>query len=282
MRFAPGLLAASILALAAPAAADPPRVLGPLAVPSPNGAFDPDLDIPLTLVAGAGWILTEVAKPSLAPSACRWCDASLNPLDASVRKALVWSRPDTANTLSNVAVFGVAPVSALGLTALAAWYDHRSQNIPADSVLILEALALSMNVNQAVKYATGRARPYVRFGNRDVLDGSPDAHDADLSFFSGHTTAAFALAAASGTLSSMRGYRFAPWVWTQGLALAFASGYLRLAADRHYLTDVLTGALFGAASGALVPLLHRPWQAGRARFVIGPVAGPGLGVAGVW
>jgi membrane-associated phospholipid phosphatase len=80
----------------------------------------------------------------------------------------------------------------------------------------------------------------------------------------------------------MRGYRFAPWVWTQGLALAFFSGYLRIAADRHYLTDVVTGALFGAAAGALVPLLHRPLHAGAARFVIGPVAGPGLGVAGVF
>lgn len=281
MRPLPALLAASVFALAAPAEADPP----PAPAPAPAKAriaFDPDLDVPLTLVAATGWVLTEIAKPSLAPDGCRWCDGTVNPFDAAARKAFLWKRPETANTLSNVAVFGLAPVSALGLTALAAWYDHHSQNIPADSVLILEALALSMDVDQVAKYAAGRARPYVRFGNREVLDGNPDPHDGSLSFFSGHTTAAFSLATASGTLASLRGYRFAPWVWTQGLALAFVSGYLRIAADRHYFSDVLTGALVGSAAGVLVPLVHRGFSAGPARLLIGPVAGPGLGVAGLW
>jgi membrane-associated phospholipid phosphatase len=78
-----------------------------------------------------------------------------------------------------------------------------------------------------------------------------------MSFFSGHTTWAFALAASSGTVASMRGYELAPVVWAVGLPLAAATGYLRIAADRHYLSDVLVGAAVGTAVGIGFPrLMH--------------------------
>ncbi len=56
----------------------------------------------------------------------------------------------------------------------------------------------------------------------------------------------------------MRGYRLAPLVWASSLPWAAVTGYLRIAADKHYLTDVLTGALIGSAVGFLVPFVfHR-------------------------
>ncbi|APR77388.1 phosphoesterase PA-phosphatase related protein [Minicystis rosea] len=246
--------------------------------PQAQMRFDPDLDVTVSIFAGSAWLVTEIDKRNFAPDACRICDRKLDGLDASARKALLWKSPETAASLSNITVFGVAPMSALGLSALAAWHDHRQQNIPADALLIVQASLLAMDLNQLTKYVTGRARPYVRFGNRAVLDGEPDPYDANLSFFSGHTTAAFALAASSGTVATLRHYRWAPWVWAQGLAIGLVSGYLRIAADRHYLTDVLTGAVMGAAVGFAVPFLHRPGRS----FTIGPVAGPGLGIVGTW
>ncbi|MDB4987793.1 MAG: hypothetical protein JWN04_2971, partial [Myxococcaceae bacterium] len=48
----------------------------------------------------------------------------------------------------------------------------------------------------------------------------------------------------------------APLIWALGVPLAALTGYLRLAADKHYFTDVLTGALVGSAVGFLVPWLH--------------------------
>jgi membrane-associated phospholipid phosphatase len=266
---ATALLTAAMIGIASPARADPPGA---------QVRFSPDLDVTVTLLAGSAWVVTELDKANFAPEACRWCDASLNGLDASVRKALLWKNPETAASLSNVAVFGIAPLSALGVTALAAWHDHKTQNVPGDSLLIFQASLLAMDLNQAVKYTAGRMRPYVRFGDQAVLANNPDPHDGLLSFFSGHTTWAFSLATASGTLASMRGYRWAPWVWAQGLAIGVASGYLRIAADRHYFTDVLAGALIGSAVGVAVPLLHRPGRT----IAIGPVAGPGIGVVGLW
>ncbi len=69
-----------------------------------------------------------------------------------------------------------------------------------------------------------------------------------------------ALSKASGTpRASLRGYRGAPYVWALGVPLALLSGYLRIAADRHYTSDVLLGAALGSLFGGLVPwLLHRP------------------------
>ena len=69
---------------------------------------------------------------------------------------------------------------------------------------------------------------------------------------------AFSIAVSAGTVASMRGYRWAPLVWATGLTLGATTGYLRMAADRHYFTDVVTGAVVGSAVGFAVPyLLHR-------------------------
>jgi membrane-associated phospholipid phosphatase len=70
-----------------------------------------------------------------------------------------------------------------------------------------------------------------------------------------------AIAVASGMCASLRGEQNAWAVWATGVPLAVATGYLRIAADKHYASDVLVGATFGALFGAGVPLLlHRPGQ----------------------
>ncbi|XXX72307.1 phosphatase PAP2 family protein [Sorangium sp. So ce134] len=285
MRTAAIAVSAFLVALSPAAAA---------ADPSPELTYRPEIDLPITAVGGAAWIASELAKKGLAPDPCRWC--AVNTLDTSVRDALVWrGNPNTAHDLSNVMVLGVAPAAALGLTALAAWHDGRSDNIAADLVIVTEAMVVAMDLNQITKYIVGRERPYSHHDNPDVLRAGegysgPLPNDDNLSFFSGHSTAAFSLAAASGTVASMRGYRAAPWVWANGMAIAALSGYLRIAGDRHYFTDVLTGAVFGAAAGVLIPaLFHAP-----RRRVAGPDTqgfrlslapargGVGAGVAGTF
>ena len=44
-------------------------------------------------------------------------------------------------------------------------------------------------------------------------------------------------------------------MWAGGFTLAAVTGYLRIAADKHYFTDVLTGAGIGVLGGLLVPPL---------------------------
>jgi membrane-associated phospholipid phosphatase len=49
----------------------------------------------------------------------------------------------------------------------------------------------------------------------------------------------------------------APWLWGAAAAMSLATGTLRIIAEKHYFTDVLAGTALGAASGIVVPLLHR-------------------------
>ncbi|MBU1241038.1 phosphatase PAP2 family protein, partial [Myxococcota bacterium] len=54
------------------------------------------------------------------------------------------------------------------------------------------------------------------------------------------------------------------WWYVINGTLAAAVAYLRIAGDKHYFSDVLTGAAIGTVMGVLVPLLHKK-QSGTSR-----------------
>jgi membrane-associated phospholipid phosphatase len=236
---------------------------------APGIRADPWLDVPLTLGGATLWVATEVTKGTFAPSDCRWCQP--NGFDTAVRDALKWGDPDAADMLSNIGAFAVAPILTVGGGAAVAVDSDGAANVPTDALVVSESAALAMVANQLVKFAVGRERPYVH------ASGASPGPDGDLSFYSGHTTFTFSLAVASGTVASLRGYRLAPVVWAAGLTTAAATGWLRIAADKHYATDVLTGAALGSAFGVVVPLLHRAPDA----VAITPLPG-GASVAFAW
>lgn len=234
----PAALLATILAL--PAGAEPPPL-----------RYDARDDVALTAGAAALWIGSELAKAKLAPSPCRWC--AENRLDAGARDLLVWSHTDRASRASDVLAFGLVPAGIAAHQLLAARAAGDAKEGWVDLLVVAEAAALSVDLNQVVKFAAGRQRPFVHHAPPD----RPADPDDNVSFTSGHATLAFTLAAAAGTVSDLRGYKSAPWVWGAGMSLAAATAYLRIAADKHYLTDVLAGAALGTAAGIALPrLLH--------------------------
>jgi len=202
-------------------------------------------------IDGVGAVLYAIAelglKSHLAPSSCHWCEPP--GFDASVRDSLVWSNPKTANVTSSVIGFGVVPAAGLGLVMGSAWHGGNKLAAADDGVTIAEAAIFTGLLNEATKFAVGRQRPFVHYATGPRTANSDD----NLSFYSGHTALAFAVATASGTVASRRGYKLAPVVWGVGLTLATTTGYLRIAADKHYLSDVLVGAVLGSAAGVLVP-----------------------------
>jgi membrane-associated phospholipid phosphatase len=234
------------------------------------------------IVVGGGllWVASETAlKGGLAPDTCRWCDD--NALDRGWREALKWDDTGLAGDLSSIVGFGVMPASALGLGAVAAGYDGRFSQWPVDAVLVLESMVIASDLDQLVKFGAGRERPFVHALPEDQKPLTADPQDNNLSFYSGHTTFAFSLAVASGTVASLRHYRLEPLIWVVGLTAATATGWLRMAADKHYFTDVAVGALSGAAIGFAVPYLHRAHRAPP----IAPVpmqGGMGLAWSGRW
>lgn len=214
-------------------------------------------------LAGAlgGWVLIQ---NDVLPAQCRFCDGSspgeVNAVDDAFRSWL--KRPDTtpASTMSHVVAYGLAPVTQIGLGAVVAAADRRGDEALTNDLLVLEAVMSSVVVGEAVKIAVLRERPWVHaISDPDEKRAALETRDNLASFPSGHTNATFAMAAAGGTIATMRGYRLAPLVWIAGAMLGVGTAYLRMAADRHYFTDVLAGATIGTAMGIGVPLLfHRP------------------------
>jgi membrane-associated phospholipid phosphatase len=97
----------------------------------------------------------------------------------------------------------------------------------------------------------------VHYQNERVLAEKPRSGEDNVSFYSMHTSFAFSIVAATGTVAGLRGYDSAPYIWGIGMPLAALTGFMRIAADRHYLTDVLTGAAVGTALGIALPrLMH--------------------------
>jgi membrane-associated phospholipid phosphatase len=185
-----------------------------------------------------------------------------------VRDALVWSNPHAAILPSNLGAMVFAPVAGAGLLALAAGHDDHLSNFGIDLLLVTQATAVAGTLNQLIKFAVGRRRPFATAGlpNPDTRQGPADSN---LSFYSGHTSLAFSLAASAGTVATLRRYRWSRVVWIAGGIVGAATGYLRIAADQHFLTDVLTGALVGTAVGVGVPaLFHRPRSGADAAGVV--------------
>jgi membrane-associated phospholipid phosphatase len=209
--------------------------------------------VTVTLAGAAGWIATDVLEARLAPSRCRWC--SVDSADAQVREALVWRGTSAAATISDITGFVLAPMAALGLDTLAAAHDRAAGNVPEDALLVAEATVVAEDVTQLTKFFVGRERPFVHALPVEEKAFRPEPSGNNLSFFSGHTSEAFALAAASGTISTMRGYRWAATTWSIGGALAATTAYLRIAADKHWFTDVVVGAIVGAGIGFAMPYL---------------------------
>jgi membrane-associated phospholipid phosphatase len=248
--------------LVSPAWADPPA---PGASPYVDTTFRYDLrvDLPITGVGLAAWIATEVAKPQLAPSSCRVCERAadgtdqLNGFDAGVRSLLRANSAQVPARLSDVTAFGLTPVLMIGLGALANYSQGSPKQGLVDLLMVAESTVLAVDLNQLVKFAVGRERPFVHVLPDSEKTQVANAADNNLSFYSGHTTLAFALATSAGTVASLRHYRLAPLIWALGMPLATLAGLLRISADRHYATDVLTGMAVGSAMGFLGPWLHR-------------------------
>src|SRR6202012_5217353 len=133
----------------------------------------------------------------------------------SVRDALKWDHTQTADAISSGIAFVFLPASAVGLPAGAAADDKNLRYASIATLLVAEATFIAADVNQLVKFVFARERPYVHYlphlpdGIQGLTEGPSEAN---LSFYSGHTNAAFALAASSTAVAFMRGYRLAPMV----------------------------------------------------------------------
>jgi len=161
-----------------------------------------------------------------------------------------------ANKLSHATSYAILPLGGLGFALYQTGKAGAWSSGLKEVAIIIEVALVAFNLSQASQILFDRERPDQHY---EKLSNTKKSATANTSFFSGHTTVAFAVAAALGTTSSLLERESAPWVWGVCMSLASTSGYLRIAADRHYLSDVLVGAAVGGLSGFMIPyFMHSP------------------------
>jgi membrane-associated phospholipid phosphatase len=208
-------------------------------------------NVSLTAATGLAYVFSETTfKSDLESLHCHWCDPPS--IDVHVRNALVWDDRNGARLASNLTGYVAAPIFVIGISTLTSTSGtSASWGRTIDDVLpILETVTISEVVVQALKFGVARQRPFVHFD-------PPTTHDVDdnVSFASGHSALTFGLVTSAGLIAHRRGYRSEPYIWIVGGTLAVSTAYLRIAGDKHYFTDVLTGSAIGVAAGLTVPLL---------------------------
>ena len=124
----------------------------------------------------------------------------------------------------------------------------RLPNVSAPSARIAGAALGASLLCEGLKFAVGRARPGRTA--EDPLRFDPfNTHDT--SFPSGHTTFAFATAAA---IDAETDARWVPWAV---YPMAAAVGWARVHENRHWLSDVTAGAALGFWAGRKVDAMER-------------------------
>jgi membrane-associated phospholipid phosphatase len=141
--------------------------------------------------------------------------------------------------------------------ALLAFSDEVRNDFTPVLTMYFQTLILAEALPLTLKGITQRTRPFVY--NEDAPLDEKESQNAKRSFFSGHTSVAFAMAV---FLSTVYGdyhpnSHWKPFVWGASLLVASTVGYLRYAAGKHFPTDIITGALVGSALGYFIPFIHR-------------------------
>jgi len=215
--------------------------------------IDLAVDLPIIGLTSAVFLGTNLIEDQLRWQGCHACDTShLGPLD---RRVLDNYNP-AAKTTSDVLLY-----TAMSAPFVADFIDvmiHKRgiRSWAKDLVVLTEVGAINLAITNTIKFAIQRPRPF-SYG-LDGSDRDPSDGDARLSFYSGHTSTAFAMATAYGVLFQAR-HPHSKWrapVWVLSYGLAATTGVMRVTAGKHFWSDVAVGAIAGSAIGLAIPALH--------------------------
>jgi undecaprenyl-diphosphatase len=245
---AAGIFAIGALFLPGLAHADPPKQEGQ------HFTIDPVAD-GVVITAGAGFsgllglVLStgEIAPTPPGPK------SNLLGID---QIAVTQTLDHNAGTYSNIGLW-----TAIGYAALDPVMSGLRDGWDAglvDAVLYAETLSLTESLTDITKIAVRRPRP-IDYINCPAGTTTCTSTDLELSFFSGHAATVAAVSATATYLAFVRSpHSPRPWITLgAGLLLTTFVSYERVRAGAHFPTDVIAGAMAGAAVGVLVPHLHR-------------------------
>jgi membrane-associated phospholipid phosphatase len=188
--------------------------------------------------------------------------SSINSIDRS--SVNNWS--PSISTTSDAVLLTVTILPALFLSE-----HHTGRDIKTLLVMYAEVFTFNYGLTEFAKSAVNRSRPYVY--NPDVPMGTRVGSFSRKSFYSGHTSqtaaAAFFFAKViSDYHPNLRpGLKWGMWIFAA--TIPALNGYFRVLAGKHFPTDVMAGYVTGAATGWLIPQLHRTSASRHAKEKIG-------------
>lgn len=243
----PHKLRVLLLAGFVPLALTPQSVSGQQLAPQPLRYRTPTLAASVGIgLSASAFLATAVFQSRLPYATCAPCDpAGLLGID----RAVVGPVRPTFARISDMTL--LATMGAAG-TMLAARSDRPSQERMEDAAVFLQAVSTAAAVEAWSKVLFHRPRP-VRY-TADAAD--PFKTGDGLSFPSGHAALAFAAAAAYASVSHRRGATGRGTETALLFTAAAATAVLRVAARRHFPTDVAAGALMGGLIGWVVPAVY--------------------------
>lgn len=192
----------------------------------------------LTIVA-----FNQLFLDTLAPTEPNWKEP--NSFDLYFRNKLKWSDSNIniAEKISDILVWGTLALPSTFLAPSLGDYPYNQHLL-----INIQILAATGILVGATKYLIARQRPYSYF---EIETGADKSRDY-LSFFSGHTAFAFASATTTSMMLQDKYKHNSGLIWSGTITLATITGMLRIAADRHYMTDVLSGAVVGTLTAYLI------------------------------
>ncbi len=215
------------------------------------------------IVTGAG-LAVAITSAIVAPPPNR----SYGPVlfDDAVRNALRFKNPQarfSARDVSDVLLSLEATWPFFVDAVITTWWFRGSPDAAAQMALVDgQALAIVTAIQGATNTVVGRQRPYGKeCGTAEQPEKTVECEGnvRNRSFFSGHAAFAFMSAGLICTHHIQHGMLRGggdTLACVVAYAGAAATATLRVAADVHFATDVLTGTLVGTAVGLAVPLFH--------------------------
>ena len=199
--------------------------------------------------------------------------AALTAVDENIAHSVQAHRNATSDKVAHyVEPFGAdrafETIGAFYIAGLV-FHDDRAKDVAADSVI--SSIIAGGLISPVIKKVVGRSRPSQTGGEEDVVH----SFGSGVSFPSGHTTEAFAVASVIATHYSSEWVKFASY------GLATMVGLARIDHNAHFASDVLGGALLGTVVGRAVVHLDdaRRMQASGHEVAVSPlVTARGAGI----
>lgn len=175
-------------------------------------------------------------------------------------------------------VWGGAAAVGAGLALWGGGLYARNATVAATGLRAIEAITVSGQITAILKGAIGRARPRVDSTNAWNVEfgrGFRSTSGDYKSMPSGHSTAAFAFAAAVTSEVVKRAPKHARLIGITTYGLAGITAYSRIHSNAHWLSDVTMGAAIGMASGWAVTRWHATRPGNRVdRLLLGRTLSP--------